>query len=193
MLFLSDRESPRKFAVSQLDYLLGLAFKGGDAMRLQFDREEAKPLDTRGFSYRYWDARASFEVGGDGEKGASAGGSRPVKPSLLDTLRGSITVGWLLHNRSYYARSDLTGLACLRYNARGELPLMDAVVLKGEADFLTEKRRAWEPVQLGLSAGVGIKSQGVELALLSESAKMLDRTGYARYYLLTLTVPFNRR
>jgi len=181
LLFLSDRGAGSRFKPTQFDYLIGLPMKSGD-WRIQFDREEALALNRPKAGYRTWDARLSFEMGAAEKKPGT-------QKKRASELRGVLTAGCFLHNNTFPARSDLTGLAMLRYNARGEAGV-HVFRLRGEADFLTEKHGALSPVQMNLSVGAAVVVRDVDLAFSRESGKMLDRTGTRAYYLLTLTYPF---
>jgi hypothetical protein len=187
VLFLSDRERPDHFNFTQFNYLLGMDFKS-DSLRLQFDREEDLPIDEKGLSYRYWDARASFEFGGGDEQTRSLRGpSVPKLETWEKWLSGRAMVGWFLHNKSFPARSDLSGLAFLRYNARVELSLPEGVFLSGEGDWVTERPHGFNPVELNTSLGVGWRQGPMELAVTQETNKLLDRQGYNRCHLVSLS------
>jgi hypothetical protein len=182
LLFLSDRGAGSRFKPTQFDYLIGLPMKRGD-WRLQFDREEALALHRPKAGYRTWDARLSLELGGAQAKPGQ-------QKKTVSELRGVLTAGCFLHNHTMPARSDRTGLAMLRYNARGEAGVR-VFRLRGEADFLTEKHGALSPVQMNLSMGAAVVYRDLDLAFTRESGKTLDRGGSRAYYLLSLTYPFS--
>lgn len=195
-LFLSDQENKNNFKFSQFDYLLGITFRG-ENWRLQFDREEIKPLDRGGRSFRYWDVRATlpFDTGirtlpkrGFGRVRAPRG-----KGPLLRRARGALTVGYFLHNNSYPARADLSGLAKLRYHARGDVQFTGAWRLLGEIDFLTEEYRALHPVGMSFAYGIGASFKGVDVAFLRKVTEDIDRAGFHPYLLLNLTYTFDSR
>ncbi|MFH1723625.1 MAG: hypothetical protein ABII00_03270 [Elusimicrobiota bacterium] len=123
LLAITDRDRGNSALPTQFGYLLGIGTRKGP-WRIQFDREEILPLDRKGLSYRYWDARvgAIFETGLLRPKMT---GPRYRQPRARDDrrgrLRGELAVGYFLHNNSFPARSDLTGIALLRYNARAVL------------------------------------------------------------------------
>ena len=191
VLFLSDRERPNHFNFTQLNYLLGLTFKG-PSTRLQFDREEDRPLDRKGLSYRYWDARASLEFGGD-KGGALARGAVARASKGWERLSGRAMVGGFLHNRSFPARMDLTGLAFLRYNALVGLGLPAGFSFRAEGDWITEKRAGLTPVEMNSSLGFVYRYGSVELSVAQETGKMLDRQGFNRFHRIALTFPFANR
>ncbi|MFH2204806.1 MAG: hypothetical protein ABIJ96_16955 [Elusimicrobiota bacterium] len=195
LLFLSDRERDSNFNLASFDYLLGLAFKG-PVWNLQFDREEGIPIDRGGGSWRYWDVRASLS-GASGEPKKQGLGRLPAhmrpKSSPLQ-LRWTATVGYFLHNKSYPARPDRTGLAQMRYCGRAEiLPGTEAVSLIGEADFLTEKYRALKPVAVEVSYGLAMRSYGVEVAFLREYRDILGGPGHFPYYMMRMSYAFDTR
>ena len=192
-LFLSDREKPNDYNFTQLNYLLGVAFKS-ESWRLQFDREEDRPLDRKGLSYRYWDARLSFEFGGgDSWTRSLRGANSPALSTWEKRVSGRAMVGWFLHNNSYPARLDLSGLAFLRYNALVELGLAKDFFVKGEGDWITEKHGGLDPAEMNTSVGIGWRSGSVEIAVTQETSKLLDRQGYNRFHLVSLTFPFTHK
>lgn len=189
VLFLSDREKNNLFNLSQLTYLLGLTFKS-ESLRLQFDREESIPLDRGGRSYRFWDVRGGMTFT-SGRKKPLPGAVRSTKRGMGPEARGSLMVGYFLHNNSFPARSDLTGTAFLRYNARGEFGVKHgALFLVGEADFITQKHRSLHPVDLRMSLGVGARYRGFDMTVTRESWDVLDHPGFASCYLFAVKYPF---
>jgi len=195
LAFLSDRERGNNFNLASFDYLLGLAFKG-PTWNLQFDREEGLPIDRSGASWRYWDVRASFTVM-TGESEKSGLGRLPKymqKSASPIKTRWTGTVGYFLHNNSYPARSDRTGLAQMRYHVRGEIMQRSELLrLVGEADFLTQEHRALKPVGVEVSFGAALQSNGVEVAFLREYREILDGPGYHPWYMLRMTYAFDSR
>jgi hypothetical protein len=195
VLFLSDADRGR-FNLSQWGYLLGMVIRG-DGMRLQFDREEQQPLDRGGLSYRYWDVRLGFDfdTGGTGTREARhrTFGTFNKKAKALQRLRGVINVGYFMHNKSYPARTDLTGLAALRYHGRGEITLNGGWLLVGEAQFITEKRGQLSPVSLEASYGLGVRLKDARMTFTREIRQNLDRAGFAPSLLLAFSYPFDTR
>lgn len=195
-LFLSDQENKNNFKFAQFNYLLGVTFKG-ENWRLQFDREEIKPIDRGGRSFRYWDVRATlpFDTGIRRQRKRRA--NRMYVPAggkpFLRRVRGALTIGYFLHNNSYPARADLSGLAKLRYHARGDVQFSGAYRLLGEIDFLTDEHRSLHPVGMSFSYGIGASFRGVDVAFLRKVTEDIDRAGFHPYLLLNLTYTFDSR
>lgn len=195
-LFLSDRQRPNSFNVTELDYLLGLAMKGPN-WNLQFNREEDLPIDAGGISYRYWDVRAS-SMGGFGEPKKKTGlGKLPMHmrgKGAQVQARWTIMIGYFLHNNSYPARPDGTGRARMRYHAKAEVLVPEQYwKLVGSADMLTDRRKTFKPVGITASYGVAVGGGGAEIAFLREYRENLDGPGFFPYYLMRMTYSFDTR
>ncbi|HBL17645.1 MAG TPA: hypothetical protein DD417_13085 [Elusimicrobia bacterium] len=197
VVFLSDRSKAYFSLPTQMNYLLGMGTRG-ESWRIQFNREEILPLEhkTPGGS-RYWDVRAALTF----EAGLPGGEEGPRIPHNLkihsraphhNKLRGELGAGYFLHNQSFPARFDSTGRAFMRYDARATLSIGDGGLrLFAEADFLTDRwHKRYTPANLDLTAGIGLSSAHVGIEFTQESQQMLDRDGYAAYYLLKVLVPF---
>lgn len=193
-LFLTDRDRGN-FNLAQFHYLLGIVLKDRN-FRLQFDREEAKPLDRGGRSLRAWDARAALDF----DWSSRAAGTAPFPPPggrrRLPELaaRASLAVGYYLHNDNLPARADNSGEAALRYVARGELThARTGLRLGAEADLKTQKHRTLRPVNRELALGLGASLRGAELMVWRRTSDVLDRPGFHRFHYFTLTFPFDTR
>lgn len=192
-LLVTDRDRPRALFPSQGSYLIGMGSRNGP-WRIQFDREEHLPLDRSGGSSRYWDVRAgaTFE--------AELAGLQPLGRQTLynnkkpkgATLRGEFGLGYFLHNKSFPARADQTGLAGLRYEARALISAPGGGLrFKVDADFLTDKnRKKYAAANLDLVLGVGLASKQVELWFERYSSDVLDGPGYEHYFILKVVVPY---
>lgn len=191
-LFLTDRSVGESYRMSQFDYLVGLAF-AQEQWRVQVDREEALPLDRKGFGCRYWDIRGTFFISGGEER--KAPGVANVRISSPRPWRAAFTIGHFIKNRSAPARGDMTGLAFLRYAAEAEADLYKGKLkLAAAADFLTDKnRRRNVPARLGLSLGIGTELADCELLVSHETDEILDGPGFASAWLLSARYPFGSK
>lgn len=182
LLLLTDRGSGSKLRVSELDYLLGVAFRQRD-LRLQFNREESKPLDRRGPGWRYWDVRGEWEFT------RSLGGRvrpPPGRRALDASVGGALGAGWFLHNSGYHARFDRTGKAALRYHARASASAYGGTLF-AQGRWITDERGALRPVSMEYSLGVGARVKDAEIRVSREVGDVLDRLGYRAYYVLAFT------
>jgi hypothetical protein len=192
---ITDRDRHRAFFPTQGSYLIGIGSRNGP-WRIQFDREEHLPLDRSGGSSRYWDVRAGAtfeaELAGLRPLGVQKGVRYQKPKGTGATLRGEFGIGYFLHNKSFPARADQTGLAGLRYEVRALISAPGGGLrLKADADFLTDKnRKKFEAANLDLVLGVGIASKQAEIWFERYSADVLDGPGYEHYYLLKFVLPY---
>ncbi|PCI38992.1 MAG: hypothetical protein COB53_03915 [Elusimicrobia bacterium] len=197
LVAVTDRDRPRSLYPAQLSYLLGFGRRNGP-WRIQFNREEHLPLDRSGGSARYWDVRvgATFEAQ---LTGLQPFGKRQYKRSYNRvtqskgaTLRGEFGVGYFLHNKSFHARSNQTGLAFLRYEARMLVSAPSGGLrFKLDADFLTDRNRSrYAIANMDLTAGIGIATKTSEIWIERIQTTIIDGPGYEHYFLLKFVVPY---
>jgi len=200
LAFISDRDRGPSYLPTQFNYLIGMGSRRGP-WSLQFDREEVLPLDRKTTGHRYWDVRLGLAF--DADLAGQRGGARGVVPARYlaqspklvreGKIRGELSVGYFLHNNSFPARFDNSGLAFLRYNARGELRLgQGGLKLFADADMLTDQHHdKFAPANLDLSLGIALSGKSLGIELSRETSDMLDRDGYAAFYMLTFRMPLS--
>ncbi|MDE2489720.1 MAG: hypothetical protein KGM24_02655 [Elusimicrobia bacterium] len=185
LLGLGDKSSGA-WKPETFDYLLGAATRPGSGKyKLQVDRDEALTLRGSYVERQYWDARFALLFGAQdadpARRGAAAGASWSATASL----------GWLWDNPNTPARLDGTGRGLLRYEGMLEGDL-SAFLVRGDAVFLTDRNGPhWRPADMDVSAGIGARANGGELMILWRVRDTFDRVGFASYYELSLSVPFD--
>lgn len=171
-VFLTDRAGVLS-RVASIDYYLGAAGVNDNGGWFQVGRDEARPLDRSGFSFRTWDLR----VGKTWKAGGSAG----------------LFAGWFFKNDGRPARPDLSGEACMRYSAFFRVE-RGALGLRVDADLMTDaRRRRYRPVSLDLSVAPFARWGDGELSVAYKPWFTLDRRGAVEAWLLSVGYRFDER
>lgn len=170
-VLLSD--SDKFYRPASLDYYLGVRKQSPSGRFLGIGREEALPLDRKGFNSRAWDLRLGTAWLSGGAAGAY--------------------VGWFFKNDGRPARPDLSGEAYLRYavflHGRN-----GPVAFRVDGDFVTdERRRRYRPASLDLSVAGAIHWKRWEISLAYKPWIPLDRKGTIESWLLGFTFRFDGR
>lgn len=106
-------------------------------------------------------------------------------------VNGWVTLGWFVHNASYFARPDNTGTALLRYALHTELSLLDDLVSVGlDGTFFTDRHAAnpLRPSELDLTPELILHRAAFEVHVAYEFDMPLDRGSYSQRYLYLLAV-----
>ncbi len=200
LLAVANRQQPHRLNPTQISYLLGVGTRNGP-LRIQFNREEHLPIDRSGGSARYWDVRGgvTFEAALSdlttlGKKRKNRYGGQQTK-TKGPTIRGEFGLGYFLHNKSFHARSNQTGRAFMRYEARALLSTPGGQFqMKVDADFLTDRdHKKYSAANMDLTAGIGIVSKQAEVWFERIQSTILDGPGYDHYFALKFVVPFSGR
>jgi hypothetical protein len=194
------RPHARMVVPSELDLITGVtstwalgpgAIEGGT--RIEHDRavdrggQSAPP--GRASTQTYVDARVRYLYS-----------VAKVAPAIAAALRGGdvrgwLTLGWFVFNRSYFARPDNTGLALFRYAVHSEVSFWHERLAVGlDATFFSDRQAAnvLRPAELDLTPEVIGRFGPFEAHLAYERDMPLDRDdGLVQHFLyLVTTVAF---
>ncbi len=174
---------------SEWDHVLGiltyLPLPHGLGLGLGIHFEHDGPLDDRGRNYSQSYVDGMARLGYQGER-----------------LSLSLAIGGFLYNPSYSARPDNTGLALLRYVARGEIRAAPWLALRCEANTFSDRQEAGGrtllPSELDAVAEFALILGAFELRLIAEADLPLTdptaaeaafaqpRVGFTQYYVSAL-------
>lgn len=184
--FFSDRQldGGERLKPTELDVITGLTstwglFKGG-AIEGGLRYERDMPLDRRGLTQSYVDARAKLLL--------SLTDAHPALARFFEgnEVSASFTLGYFAYNPSYAARPDNSGRALMRYAARLDMYVPETLLnLYVDATLFSDRRARNElrPSELDLTVGVALRLEPFELSVAFERDMPLDRGSYVQQML----------
>jgi hypothetical protein len=158
---------------------------GAGALELGSRVEHDRPLDRKGATQTYVDARARYLY--------SLSALLPgVRRALHDgDVSGWFTLGWFAYNPSYFARPDNSGRALFRYAYHAELSVLDDLVSLGLDTTFFSDRRARDPVrpsELDLTPELILHLHAFEVHVAYERDMPIDRGGLVQQFVYALAV-----
>jgi hypothetical protein len=182
-----ERRGLLLFAPSELDVIGGLTSTwdaGPGAVEFGARVEHDRPVDRKGFTQTYVDARARYLY--------SLTRLAPgLGPALADgDVSGWLTLGWFALNPSYAARPDNSGKAFLRYALHVEMSaLHDAVAIGVDGTAFTDRQtNVLRPSELDLTPELIVRSAPFEVHLAYERDMPLDRGGLVQSFAYVLGI-----
>lgn len=178
----SNRDGRNELRPTEQDHIVGVlgrwrAFDAGGHW------EADMPADRPGLTQSYVDAYArwSWDLGDAWPNGREKLGHFGIQ--------GFFTVAGFVNNTTYAARPDLTGLALLRLVGHAEIELFRpwlGVALDLNVFTDRQTHAGLVPSELDTTAGLVVHIRDVDVSLVAENDRPLDRPGLQQSYVMTL-------